>query len=183
MDEHKEIHAKHAAKESTESIAQESVNCPESAAELANRYASLIAAVKRATADYQNLKRDVERDKTDYVKFANERLLGDLLPAIDQYALVVRHIPDLAALPEAERKIWDNWLVGVRAVQSLWEQTAKSIGLERIATEGTFDPSKHDAASEEEAEGKPSGTIIRVIQDGWQLHGKVLRPARVVVAK
>lgn len=138
---------------------------------------------KRAQADYQNLKRDVERDKTEYVKFANERLLQDLLPAIDQYALAVQHIPDVAALPGAERKIWDNWLVGVRAVQSLWEQTARTVGLERIVTEGMFDPSKHDAASEEEAEGKPSGTIIRVVQDGWQLHGKVLRPARVIIAK
>ena len=136
---------------------------------------------KRAQADYQNLKKESEREKTEFAKYANERLLSDLLPALDQYAIALRFIPDTSGLPEADKKKWDNWLLGIKAVQTLWEQAAVVAGLERIKTDGAFDPNKHDAVGEEE--GGESGTIIRTTQDGWMLNGKVLRPAKVVIAK
>lgn len=142
-----------------------------------------LAGWKRAQADYQNLQREVERERGEMSKYANERLLSQLLPAIDQFALALRFTPDVAVLPEEQRKVWENWLVGIRAVQSLWDQTASRVGLERIPTDGAFDPALHEAAGEEELEGKESGAIVRVIQDGWRLYGKVLRPARVIVAK
>lgn len=136
------------------------------------------AVAKRALADYQNLKKDTEREKGEFVRYANERLLSDLLPTLDQFALAMKHVP----APDADRKSWDNWLVGVRAVQSLWEQAAKAQGLERIATDGTFDPAKHEAVGEEESEGE-SGWIVRVTEDGWMLHGKIIRPAKVIISK
>lgn len=134
---------------------------------------------KRAQADYQNLMKDVERQKSEYAKYANERLLTDLLPALDQFRLALQHVP----AEGSDQKTWDNWLIGVRAVQSLWEQAAKVQGLERISTDGAFDPQKHEAAGTEEAEGKESGSIIKVIQDGWMLNGKIIRPARVIISK
>jgi molecular chaperone GrpE len=142
-----------------------------------------LAGWKRAQADYQNLKKDGEREKAEFAKYANERLLSDLLPALDQFAFALRHIPDTSGLPEDEKKKWDNWLQGIKAVQTLWEQAAKAQGLERIKTDSVFDPIKHEAVGEEEAESKESGSIIRVMQDGWMLHGKVLRPSKVIVAK
>lgn len=142
-----------------------------------------MAGWKRAQADYQNLKREVERERLEMSKYANQRLLSDLLPAIDQFSIALRFLPDASLLPEDQRKVWENWLVGVKAVQSLWDQVAKDVGLERIPINGAFDPSLHDAAGEEEVEGKESGAIVKVMQDGWRLHGKVLRPARVIVAK
>ncbi len=142
-----------------------------------------MAGWKRAQADYQNLKREVERERGEMAKYANERLISDLLPAIDQFGIALRFTPDTASLPEDQRKVWENWLVGVRAVQSLWDTVATDVGLQRIPTDGAFDPSLHDAAGEEEMEGKTSGTIIKILQDGWRFHGKVLRPARVIVAK
>ncbi len=142
-----------------------------------------MAGWKRAQADYQNLKRDGERQKDDYIKFANERLLQNLLPAFDQFNLALAFLPSTQSLPEQERKIWDNWLLGVKAVQSLWEQSASAIGLERIPTEGAFDPQLHEAVGEEESSEKEPHAIIRVTQDGWRLNGKVLRPAKVIVAK
>lgn len=142
-----------------------------------------MAGWKRAQADYQNLKREVDRERSEMSKYANERLLSDILPAIDQFGIALRFLPNTANLPEGERKVWENWLVGIKAVQSLWDQVAKDVGLERIPVDGAFDPSLHDAAGEEEAEGKASGSIVKVMQDGWRLHGKVLRPARVIVAK
>lgn len=142
-----------------------------------------MAGWKRAQADYQNLKREMERERGEMSKYANERLLSQLLPAIDQFGIALRFTPDASLLPEDQRKVWENWLVGMRAVQSLWDQATSGVGLERIPTDGAFDPALHDAAGEEDGQGKPSGTILKVLQDGWRLHGKVLRPARVIVAK
>jgi len=142
-----------------------------------------LAGWKRAQADYQNLKKETEKEKGEYVKFANERLLHELLPAIDQFGLALMHTPNTASLPEGDRKTWDNWLQGIKAVRSLWDQIAKDIGLERIATDGVFDPAIHDAVSEEEGEDQHPGSIIKVIHDGWKWHGKVLRPAKVIIAK
>jgi molecular chaperone GrpE len=167
------------SEESTASVA----SSPSVEPELAAKAEEYLAGWKRAQADYQNLKKEVERDRAEYAKYANERLLEKLLPAIDQFALALKFLPDLSALSEAQRKPMENWLVGIRAVQSLWDQLASSIGLERIPTDGAFDPIVHEAAGEEVVEGKESGTIIRVVQDGWRLHGKVLRPARVIIAK
>jgi molecular chaperone GrpE len=134
---------------------------------------------RRAQADYQNLKKEVEREKSEFAKYANQRLLEDLLPSLDQFTLVLQHVPTLGA----DQKTWDNWMAGVRAVQSLWEQAAKAQGLERIATDSVFDPTQHEAAGEEAVEGKEPGFILRTVQEGWKLHGKVLRPARVILAK
>ncbi len=140
-----------------------------------------LAGWKRAQADYQNLKKESEREKAEFAKFANERLLSDLLPAIDQFNLALSFIPDTATLSEDEKKKWDNWLVGVKAVKSLWDHAAQNTGLSKIPVDGAFDPMLHDAAGTETVEGKESGTIVRVVQDGWSLHGKVLRPARVII--
>jgi len=142
-----------------------------------------LAGWKRAQADYQNLLKETERQKKDFVKYANEKLLFDLLPALDQFALVLKHIPNVDALLKEQMDAWKNWLVGVRAVKSNWDQAAKEAGLEPIATEGVFDPTFHEAVAEEASEGVASGNIIRVIETGWKLHGKVLRPAKVIVAK
>ena len=141
-----------------------------------------LAGWRRAQADYQNLKKEVEVERIERAKYANEKLLRDLLPTLDQFALAMSFIPNVDGLPEADRKTWANWLTGVRAVESLWDQAATQAGLKRIATDGAFDPQLHDAVGQE-ASDKPEGEIVRVVQQGWLLHGKVLQPARVIVAQ
>ena len=142
-----------------------------------------LAGWKRAQADYQNLKKDTERERTEYIKYANERLLHEILPAIDQFHLALKFTPSLEGLSAEDQKRFDNWLAGIKAVQTMWDQTAKAMGLELIPTDGAFDPALHEAASEEEKEGMSAGSIVSVVQNGWRLHGKVLRPARVIIAK
>lgn len=142
-----------------------------------------LAGWKRAQADYQNLKKEMEREKGEYVKFANERLLLDLLPVLDQFTLALKHLPAIQELPEDQRQVWEPWIAGLKAVQGGWDKLAKTIGLERILTDGPFDPMLHEAAGEELSEEKSAGEIVRAVQDGWRLHGKVLRPARVIIAK
>lgn len=141
-----------------------------------------LAGWKRAQADYQNAQRERERERADIVKYANERLLRDLLPTLDQFRLAMSFVPTTDGLPDEAKHRWEQWLVGIKAVQSLWDQAAAQTGLERIETNGAFDPQVHDAVGEEPSD-EPEGTILRVTQHGWKLHGRVLQAARVIVAK
>ncbi len=141
-----------------------------------------LAGWKRAQADYANALKERDRDRADYVKFANTSLLQSLLPAIEHFATALRFVPDASTLPEDVRKSWESWLIGLKAVQSLWEQAAQTAGLERILTQGVFDPAQHEAVGREVSATTPAEHIVRVIQDGWKLHGRVLRPAQVIVA-
>jgi len=136
---------------------------------------------KRAQADYANLKKDTDQARAEFAKYANENLLHEILPAIDHFETALQHVPDLSNLPDDERKKLESWLAGIKAVKQFWEQTFQSIGLERVNTEGVFDPSKHTAVGKEELKTLPEHAIIREVQSGWSLHGKILRPAKVIV--
>ncbi len=142
-----------------------------------------LAGWKRAQADYSNAVKERERDRAEYVKYANTALLHSLLPAIEHFSTALRHVPDTSSLPEDAQKKWESWLVGLKAVQSLWEQAAHGTGLERIVAQGPFDANLHEAVGHEPSETVPPEHIIRVVQDGWKLHGRVLRPAQVIVAR
>lgn len=141
-----------------------------------------LAGWKRAQADYANLKRDVEKEKMEYSKYANERLLESLLPAIDQYETAMNFAPDLSHLPQEDQKRIGNWITGLKAVRNLWENAFKEIGLEKIQTAGAFDPLLHEAVGEEISE-KPEQEIVKIVQDGWRLNGRLLRPAKVILSK
>ncbi len=171
MDETQNTHADEQLDETSKPSTEPCAKCEE-----------YLSGWKRAQADYANLKRENDRERGELVKYANERLLHELLPAIDQYEIALKYAPDLSALPEDARKKLENWNVGLRAVQSLWENAFRSIGLEKVNVNGPFDPQLHEAVGNEASTTVPKGHILRVAQDGWQLHGKLLRPAKVVVA-
>lgn len=152
------------------------------ASELTAKCDEYLAGWKRAQADYLNLKKESEREKSELVKFANQRLLSDLLPAIDQFELALRFAPDTAELPEDAKKKFETWLAGIKAVKTSWERTFKDLGLEQVATDGAFNPAEHEAVSEEPSDLE-AGNITRVVQPGWKLNGKLLSPARVIVSK
>lgn len=136
---------------------------------------------KRAQADYVNLQKDIEKERTALRTYANEDLLHDVLPAIDQYDTALRHTPDLSTVPEPHKSRLENWLVGIRAVREIWEQTFDAIGLKTVRTDGGFNPEIHEAVNEEESDREP-GTILSVQQAGWILKDKLLRPAKVTVS-
>jgi len=136
---------------------------------------------KRAQADYANLKKEYEKARFEIVANANEQLLYELLPAVDQFETALQHLPDVSNLPDDEKKKMQNWFIGIKAVKQLWEQTFKDIGLENVETDGEFDPAKHEAVGQEEDSEKPDHSILRVTQNGWKLKGKLLRPAKVII--
>lgn len=140
-----------------------------------------LAGWQRAQADYANLKKDLDRLKQEYTVYANENLLHELLPAIDQFEMALSFLPDTDGLPEPDKKKMDSWLVGIKAVKQFWEQTFESIGLKKVDTDGVFDPEKHNALGKDEDEAKAHGSILKVIKPGWQLKDRVMRPAHVII--
>lgn len=145
--------------------------------------AEYLSGWKRAQADYANLKRETDKEKAEFALYANERLLERLLPAIDQFETALSFTPDLSNLPNDEKNKLANWIIGLHAVRGSWEAVFKDIGLEKVPTEGAFDPLIHEAMAHEDSMTIEEGDIVRAIQSGWRLNGKLLRPARVSVAK
>ncbi|MFA5129501.1 MAG: nucleotide exchange factor GrpE [Patescibacteria group bacterium] len=142
-----------------------------------------LAGWKRAKADYDNLVKESDRKRGEYADWATEQVLSKLLPAIDQYDVALQFAPSFDVIPEQNRKAFDLWLTGLKAVQALWIDAAKELGLERVRTEGEFDPTIHEAVSEEQNETIPSGQIIKATMNGYTLKGKVIRCAKVIVSK
>jgi molecular chaperone GrpE len=138
---------------------------------------------RRAKADYENLVKETQRAKEEYVKYANEQALLRLLPAIDQFDVALSFAPALDAIPADARRPFENWITGLEAVRSLWMDASKDLGLEKIRTNGPFDPSIHEAVSEEASAEVRPGEIVRATVNGWMLNGKVIRAAKVIVSK
>jgi len=128
--------------------------------------------LKRVAAEFENYRKRVLRDQESLVARAHERLVKELLPVLDDLERA------LAAAEEHEEAKLEE---GVRLVHRELDDALAREGLAEIETDGQFDPHVHEAllsqpSSEEE------GTVIEVVQKGYKLGDRVLRPARVVVA-
>jgi molecular chaperone GrpE len=128
--------------------------------------------LKRVAAEFENYRKRVSRDQESLVARAHERLVKELLPVLDDLERA------LAAAEEQEEAKLEE---GVRLVHRELAAALEREGLAEIETNGHFDPHVHEAllsqpSSEEE------GSVIEVVQKGYRLGDRVLRPARVVVA-
>jgi molecular chaperone GrpE len=126
----------------------------------------------RLAADFDNFKKRAAREREEYVKLANERLVKDLLPILDdlERALLAAAEHEEAALEEGVRLVY-------RSLQSVLERQ----GLRTIDTEGKFDPHVHEALLSQPSEAE-EGSVIDVVQKGYRIGERVVRPARVVIA-
>ena len=133
-----------------------------------------LADLQRLAADFDNYRKRVARDQAQLVARAHEGLVRELLPVLDdlERALGAAEVHDEATVVE-----------GVRLVhRALAEQLARE-GLEEIAADGAFDPHIHEALLSQPGEGAEPGAVLQVVQKGYRLGDRVLRPARVVVAE
>jgi len=126
----------------------------------------------RLAADFDNYKKRAAREREEYVRTANERLIGELLPILDDLE---------RALDAAGRHQEAQLEEGVRLVHRSLESLLQRYGVQPIETEGRFDPHVHEALLSQPSEAE-EGSVIDVIQKGYKLNDRVVRPARVVVA-
>ncbi len=133
----------------------------------------LIDDLKRVAADFDNYRKRALRDQEALVARAHERLVKELLPVLDDLERALE-----AAEEHEEAKLEE----GVRLVQRELRSTLAKEGLVEIATDGEFDPHVHEALLTQPSD-EDEGAIVEVIQKGYRLGDRVLRPARVVVSQ
>jgi len=131
-------------------------------------------ALLRKSADFENLKRRTEREKTDFFKFALAEVIRDLLAVLDNFDRAMEH---------RETSSEEDFRQGITMIARQLGETLRKYGLTEIPAEGLpFDPNVHEAIAREESEAASPGTVLSVLQKGYALNDRLLRPARVKVA-
>ena len=131
-------------------------------------------AYLRLAADFDNYRKRVAREHAELTTRANERLVNELLPVLDDLERALE-----AAAEHEEAKLEEGVQLVHRSLATLLERH----GLKEIDTEGAFDPHVHEALLAQPGEGAEEGSVLQVLQKGYRLGDKVLRPARVIVAE
>ncbi|GMA56154.1 molecular chaperone GrpE [Alicyclobacillus sacchari] len=128
----------------------------------------------RTRADFDNFRRRTRQEREELTQFATKKLLGDLLPVIDNFD---RAMAALDQVDEPQLK------TGIEMVHRQLQQLLAQYGVEAMAAEGAaFDPVLHEAVMQESVAGTEPGVVLQVLQTGYTIHGKVLRPAMVKVS-
>ncbi|MBU4251454.1 MAG: nucleotide exchange factor GrpE [Candidatus Omnitrophica bacterium] len=131
----------------------------------------------RNQADLENTRKRLDREKQEFVKFANEGLILDLLNVLDDLERTV----DLA---QTGKEDLSAFVKGVEMILAHLYEMLKNHGVKPIEAEGKiFDPNFHEALMQVENKELPEHTIIEVLQKGYLIHGRILRTAKVKVSK
>jgi len=128
----------------------------------------------RLTAEYDNFRKRSQREKNESRQFANQHLLEKQLPVLDNFEMA------LTAAENADPAIRD----GVQMIYDQFLSVLKEAGVEGIDAGGElFDPNIHEAISQKETAEVEEGTVVQQVQRGYKLNDRLVRPARVIVAK
>ena len=142
-------------------------------AELERERDEHVADLKRVAADFENFRKRSAREQESLVARAHERLMKALLPVLDDLERALE-----AASEHEEARLEE----GVKLVERELRGALEREGLEEVATDGQFDPHVHEALLSQPSEAD-DGAVIEVLQKGYRLGDRVLRPARVVISQ
>lgn len=145
---------------------------------LVSENAALKEQVLRVAADAENAKRRAEKEGNDARAYAIQRFARDLLDAADTLGRAVQSVPQEVTDPAMK-----NFFSGVEMTEKQLQSAFERNGLKRLSPErgARFDPHFHQAMMEQEAEGVGPGAVVMVMQPGYELFGRVIRPAMVAV--
>jgi molecular chaperone GrpE len=139
-------------------------------AEWAEKYLTL-------TADFENYKKRVSSERADWAHDAQKRMVLDLLDVVDNFERAL----------EQEKKREDSagiaWLAGFEMIYQSLEKVLAKYGVQAITDFGVFNPKFHEALMQVESGKHKSGEVVQVLQKGYLMNDKVIRPATVSVAK
>lgn len=132
---------------------------------------------QRALADYNNLQKEIEQKKSEWIKLSEASILEDFIPVYENFKKA------FAAENGCENPKCRSWKEGVGYIMKQFLEILRSYGVEEIKTVGEkFDPSLHEAVGEEESEAE-EGTILRELGGGYKMGDKVIIFAKVIIAK
>lgn len=144
-------------------------------AQLENMISELTDKYYRANADFENLKKRSEKEKADIASYANEKFARDLLPVIDALEMGANFDPNG---DEFAAKVKEGVLITIEQFKKCFEKH----GVSEISTQIEFDPNVHNAVIRVDSADHKSGEIVQVMQKGYLINGRVLRPAMVSIA-
>ena len=137
---------------------------------------SYLDDLRRLQADFDNYRKRTLREQTARAASASQALVARLLPVLDNF--------ELAVSSAEHSRDFDRMLKGVEMVFGELREVMESEGLVKIEAEGKpFDPERHEAVIAVEQEDTEPGMVVGIVRTGYELRGKVLRPAMVKVAK
>ena len=143
--------------------------------ELKGKCDEYLAGWKRALADYDNLKKDLSRERGEMRRDAMEAAAEEFIPALEHFDAAVRFTPEV----DDKAK---GWLNGILHIRRELEEAMKTLGAEPFGAVGeTFDPTKHESAGSRTGEGGKEGEVAEVLRRGWKIGEHVIRPASVIV--
>jgi molecular chaperone GrpE len=162
-----------AESESTEQLSAEIESLKKKLAEAEAKTSEYRDSWMRSQAEFQNYKKRLERDnELTYVSMKGD-IIKKVLPALDDLERALQNRPAM-----------DPWANGIELIARKLQNVLESEGIKRIEAEGQeFDPNYHEAISHEPADGVKSGFVIAVVQNGYMLGDRVIRPALVRVAQ
>jgi molecular chaperone GrpE len=171
--EHTEQEKKDKKKRSSEEIITELEAALQKAQEEAQEnYDRLL----RTSADFENYKKRITKEKADLIRYGNEKLIKELLPVIDNLERALEH-----ASGEGEQ---EGIKGGVELTLQQFSQILQRFGVTPIAAEGErFDPTRHEAIMEQVTGDYNPGHVVSELEKGYLLNDRLVRPAKVVVAK
>ena len=165
----------------SDELAETHVQEPEREAPVPDELATVTAErdqyldlAQRVQADFENYRKRAVREQERLVAHAHERLVRELLPILDDLE---------RALEAAERHEEAQLVEGVKLVEQSLRNALRKEGLVEIETDGAFDPHVHEALLTQPSDDAEPGSVLEVVQRGYRVGDKVVRPARVIVAE
>ena len=151
----------------------------EAGTDLAAENAALREQALRYAAEAENTRRRAEREANDARAYAIQKFARDLLGVADNLSRALQHAPR-----EHEDAGVKNLVLGIDMTEKELQGAFERNGLKKVEPQpgARFDPHLHQAMMEEAAPGVPSGCVVRALQAGYELYGRIVRPALVVVA-
>ncbi|MBT4153927.1 MAG: nucleotide exchange factor GrpE [Candidatus Magasanikbacteria bacterium] len=132
----------------------------------------------RAQADYQNLLKETQAQRSEWAKMSRVQILEEFIPVYENFKKAFAHEV------ESDDSKWQSWKQGIGFIMKQFEDILKNHGVEPIVTAGlSFDPMLHEALSEEPSADHEDGQIIREVHGGYKVGDKILQAAKVVVCK
>jgi molecular chaperone GrpE len=130
----------------------------------------------RAVAEHANDRKRVEKDTANYIRFANEKIIGELFPILDSFDTAMENLKKT----DADTKVKE----GMELLQKKFHKVLDDNGLKVMEAKGEkFDPIKHEAVMKVPSEDTADGHVLEVLRTGYMLNDRVLRPAMVQVAE
>ncbi len=131
----------------------------------------------KVQADAENFRKRMSREKEQFCKYATENILEDIIPIIDNLELAVQHGRNVEACQDLVQ--------GVDMTIKMFMETLQKHGLEQVQTKqgDEFDPAWHEAMAQEERSDLESNQVCQIMQQGYRVRDRLLRPAKVIVSK